>query len=363
MDERIKHYGWKVSPYSAKTRSYLRYAGVPFDDVAPTMLELLGPIRRAVGAVVMPTVRLPGGRFIKDSSNIIDHFAHEPHATSIEPGGPRQRVASAVLEVYGDEWLPLATLHYRWSRKASADFAVAEFGRAAAPWLPAFVQRAIGRGIATKMQSYLPMLGIDARSAPGIETMTRALIADLEDLLLGRPYLLGHRPCLGDFSLYGPLFGHLSRDPGSTELFAQAPRVRGWLERMHAPQCLGEFDVNDAIPAPLERILARAFAEQWSYLKGLVGLIDAYAAAHPEAKRVPRALGQLPFTVGGVTAERKAVTFAQWKQQRATDCFAALGVEEQAEVRAWLERLGGVSVCEPPRHPFCFVGHALRLAR
>lgn len=362
MIDRVEHFGWMVSPYTAKTRSFLRYAGVDFDDVAPTVWDLWFRIRRAVGAMVMPTVRLPDGRFIKDSSVIIDHFERLHPQRAITPATPRQRIASAVLEVYADEWLPLAALYYRWTRPDSAAFAVAEFGRNGAPWLPRPLQRVVGRKLAAQMQSYLPILGIDKETGPGIERMTERLIAGLDLVLARTPYILGQRPCLGDFALYGPLFAHLLRDPGSRGLFAQAAHVRAWIDRMEAPTPEGEFLADDEVPAPIEAILASAFAEQWVYLAALVRAIDRYVAANPAAVRVPRALGEVEVEVGGVRTRRKLITFAQWKLQRAHAAYTSVAPAERAAVDTWLDGLGGGQLRAAIAHPMVFVGSQLRLA-
>lgn len=362
---RVRHYGWMVSPYSAKTRSFLRYARVPFDDIEPTAVDLFFRIRRAVGVVIMPTVELPDGTFVKDSSEIVDRFERLAPGASITPRSPRQRLTSALLELFGDEWLVIPALYYRWTRPASTAFALDAFGRSAAPRLPAPVRERIAQAFGARMRGYLPVLGVrDAASAAGVERTTREVIAALDRCLADQPYVLGGRPCLGDFALYGPLFAHLYRDPGSTELFDGAPNVRAWIARMHAPHAVGDFLADDAIPPPLEDVLRIAFADQWPYLARLVDAIDAYCAAHPDAKRVPRALGTTEVTIGGATTTRKLVTFAQWKLQRVVDAYAGLDDGARAQADAWLRTLGGERVAMMRiAHPFAHVQNRIVLGR
>ena len=118
------HYGWLVSPYSAKTRSYLRYAGVAHTDTAPTAWTLYRKIQPAVGRIIMPTVQLADGTWLQDSSAIIDHFEAQPDTPTVIPQGPTQAVACALLEVFADEWLPMAALHYRWNTPENKAFAL-----------------------------------------------------------------------------------------------------------------------------------------------------------------------------------------------------------------------------------------------
>ena len=56
MVKRPRHYGWLVSPYSAKTRSYLRFSGLDFEDVMPSAWTLKRKVSRAVGRLIMPTI-------------------------------------------------------------------------------------------------------------------------------------------------------------------------------------------------------------------------------------------------------------------------------------------------------------------
>lgn len=360
---RIKHYGWMVSPYSAKTRSYLRYKGTDFEDRAPSFLELKLKIERKVGVVIMPSVELPDGSFLKDSSEIIDHFERLSPEPSITPRTPRQRVASAVLEVFADEWLVLPALMYRWTRPASIAFAIEEFGKDGAPFLPRTLRHAMGRAFGRKMAAYLPMFGITPETGPEIEAMTEAVIAALDEVLAETPYILGGRPCMGDFALYGPLYAHLFRDPGSNGLFDRAPHVRAWIERLHAPRVLGDFLEDDAIPSGVERLLEIAFRVQWPYLTKLREAIDAYCDAHRDASRVPRALGDTEISIGRYRVRRKMVTAAQWKMQRAVRAFAETSGEERESVTAMLESVGGVeAITQTVRHPLAHVANRFVLA-
>jgi hypothetical protein len=90
MGKGDRHFGWQVSPYSAKTRSYLKYIDHDFEDVEPTVFTLAGSIKKAVGRPIMPTMHLSDGRWLQDSSTIIDHFEAEDRYASIQPPGRLQ---------------------------------------------------------------------------------------------------------------------------------------------------------------------------------------------------------------------------------------------------------------------------------
>lgn len=135
---KLLQHGWLVSPYSAKTRAYFLYKGIPYEESQSSFLKLYwklkcGPVNR----IIMPAVQLPNNKWLQDSSDIIDYCEkHYSHAPSVVPNEPIQKVASSLLEVFGDEWLPMGALHYRWNKPKASKFALHEFASMGFPWLP-----------------------------------------------------------------------------------------------------------------------------------------------------------------------------------------------------------------------------------
>jgi glutathione S-transferase len=345
-----------VSPYSAKTRSYLRYSGVVFTDIEPGAITLYRRIQPAVGRMIMPTVLLPDGSWLQDSSAIIDHFEAREDTPSIVPPGPTQRVASALLEVFADEWLPMAALHYRWNIDANAEFALTEFARSGFSWLPTALGRPLVRNMAGKMQSYLPLLGVTEATQAAVEQTVQIVLRCLEAQLQDTDFVLGDRPCLGDFALFGPLWAHLYRDPGSRFLFENAPAVTRWMERLSSqPVATGDFGGEDHIPAHLGPLFRCILTDQWAWITTLEAAINEYCEAHPEATRVPRALGEAGFQIQGIKSRRKLVTLVQWKAQRARSAYLAADGRADGWLREVLDLGSGVEVGDRItniRHPF-----------
>ena len=336
----MKLYGWPVSPYTQKTRSYLKTRGIPFEEVQPTTLMLARRIKRAVGQAIMPTVQLDDGTWLQDSAVIIDWMEDAHPEETIAPPGPTQRLAARLIELYADEWLPMAALHYRWNVPDNAAFALDEFGRYGLPWLPLALSRPLSRRIGGKMAGYLPRLGVTEQTIAGLESVTTGLIAGLQDHLSRHDFLLGQRPCIGDFALFGPLWAHLYRDPGTTALFDAAPAVRAWLARLENPSGMsGRFLEDDVVPESLDFLFTDLFTDLWPHVTTLQAAIDTWVAENPEATRVPRSLGPTPFTLGGTQGERRLITFLAWKAQRPLDARDA--IEDREATTAWLGRVGG----------------------
>ena len=102
-------YGWLVSPYTAKVRAMLHYKRIPFTDVVPSAFYLQSTMSKAVGRIIMPTVKLQGSVLTdanpwrQDSALICDEIEKAHPEFPTRPSGPAQRMASSLLELHGDE--------------------------------------------------------------------------------------------------------------------------------------------------------------------------------------------------------------------------------------------------------------------
>lgn len=369
MLHQLTHYSWPVSPYSAKTRAYLRWRGLSFREVRPSALRLWGQIRPAVGDAVMPTLRLADGRWLRDSSVIIDTLDAQNSGPKVMPKTPRQRLACALMELHGDEWLVIPALHYRWNLPENSDFGIAEFGRWGFPLLPRALSKRLVQPIATKMAGYRRVVGITPDTSPGVESFTTKLIAQLQRHLSMHGYLLGERPCMADFAMYASLWAHLYRDPASTRLFEEAEAVVSWMLRLrdgeHAAD--GALLSEDEVPESLAPILRTIFQEQIPYMGTLLDAVETWIKAHPDASRLPRSLGSAPFVIGGCKGERRLATYSQWMLQRVLAVYAQVEDGERASVDAWLRSLGGDAAVDAMRRPIVapteLVGFEMRLVR
>ena len=58
MSTRYRMYGWHLSYFAGKVRSYLRYKRVPFDDVDVNLFVLMWLGKRKTGVVAMPLLQI-----------------------------------------------------------------------------------------------------------------------------------------------------------------------------------------------------------------------------------------------------------------------------------------------------------------
>lgn len=341
--------GAEVSYYTGKVRAYLRYKAIPFEEVAATREVYRDIILPRTGVRFIPVLIADDDLAVQDSTEIIDFLEQRYPERSVYPEGPVQRLVALLFEVYGDEWLLLPAMHYRWNVPENRAFAIQEFGRLSVPEVSPEEQREIGEALSKPFAGALPVLGVHPETVAAVEQSYHALLSELDAHFAQHPYLLGARPTLGDFSLFGPLYAHLYRDPASGRAMRElAPQVAAWVERMNRPAAQsGELLPNDAVPETLEPLLARLFHEFGPVLASTIEKLSAFVPEPADAP-LPRAIGKHAFRLGDAVGTRAIYPFNVWRWQRAYTHYHALPSHVQASADALLERVGGRSLMQLP---------------
>ena len=347
----FKLYGSEVSYFTGKVRAYLRWKGLPFEEVPSDAIAFRDVIVPRVGFPVIPVLLTPENDCLQDSTEIIEALERRQPEPSVTPAGPRQQVVSLLLELYGDEWLVIPAMHYRWHH--NRDWAIAQFGALSAPDATPEAQQEIGARRAAPFARAAELLGGEPGMHAAIEQSYEALLAELSAHFATHPNLLGSRPGMGDFGLIGPLYAHQYRDPWTgRHMREKAPRVAQWVERMQQPvPHSGEFLAADALPDTLRPVLARMFREQFPVLADSALRVREWMAEHP-GDPLPRAIGSHAFTLEGRQGSRIIRPYSLWMLQRARDAFKALAPQDQAAIGDWLRDLGGEAFTafeDPPR--------------
>lgn len=346
-------YGARISYYTGKVRAYLDWKGLPYAEVPATAQVYRDVVLPRVGAAVIPVVVTPEGQTLQDSTDIIEALEQRHGGPAITPASGVRRLVAALLELYGDEWLLIAAMHYRWHH--NRDWAQAAFGALSAPDAPAHKQREIGAQLAAPFAQAAAALGAGSPAMQAaIEASYEALLDELDAHFALHACVLGTRPSVADFGLYGPLYAHQYLDPASGALMRRrAPQVVRWvqaLETQRAPLS-GEFLAGDAIPPTLEPVLRRQMREQLPVLVDTAGRLGAWLAEHP-GETAPRSLGRHTFTLDGVAGERIVRPYSLWMLQRARDVYRSLSDAERSRADALLTRVGGEAFQafpDPPR--------------
>lgn len=343
-------YGVPISLYTGRARSYLIKAGLSYREAPPTSAHFMETVLpKAGGRRSMPTVELPDGTVIRDSVAIVDHF-ESGSGHGFSPRTPKQRIVSRLFDAIGAEGLLRPAMHYRWNFDAvQQEFVETHFEAIYPPrWSPS-----AGERMQMLREESLPALGVVPESIAAIEELYAGLLRALEAHFAAHPYLLGGRPCIGDFGMIGPLYGHLGRDPKPLSMMqTQALHAFRWVERMHRPEAdIGEFDDygdaylgDDAIPDTLVDILRQLAIDYVPETRAACEAINAWLAEQddlaPETIVERRVGADAMFDLAGTKIGVAAQPFRFYVLKRVQDEFEALGEPQRAEAAELIAACG-----------------------
>jgi glutathione S-transferase len=250
-------YGSEVSYFTGKFEAYLRFKEISYERRPLGVYQYLWRIPRKVGVAQLPTVELPGGRWMTDTTPMIAWLEQQHPSPAVIPDDPLQRFFALLIEDFGDEWLWRPAMHYRWNnapdrRLLSAQLAE-ELMRLPLPlalrrhWIAWRQRRLFVRGD-----------GVDRRTRPHMDAAYTRVLDRLAPVFESRPFLLGERPTVADFGLFGSMFRHFALDPTPGRIMRdRAPAVYEWVARTWNARAdrIGSRPLADGIPADLAPLL------------------------------------------------------------------------------------------------------------
>lgn len=336
-------YGAPLSLYTGKTRAYLTYKKIPFNEVFSSLKVYKKIIIPNTGVRFIPVLKTPSNTYIQDTTAIMENLELQFPERSVTPKSAIQQLVSEVFQIWGDEWLLIPAMHYRWNHD-NFPFIHEEFGKVIMPNMPAFIRRIVGKKVGKKFKGFVPVLGITPNSIPAIEDWyENHVLVELDNHFSKYNYLLGDRPCAGDFGLIGPLYAHLYRDPAPGALMKQkAPNVVKWVERMNTcPDSVADWNEDGVIPDSLYPLLARIFNEFWPVLLSTVTKAQEWVADNPQTLVLPRTIGEHEYKIGNASEKRAILTFHLWKFQRVVDLYERFNTAQKSQINtAFQEQLG-----------------------
>ena len=242
MSKPIQLIGSPASPYTRKMVSLLRYRRIPYSIIwgdPSAQLREWGIAKPKIS--LLPTFLLPDEagdlQAVCDSTPIIRRLEAEVQGRSAIPTDPALAFIDYLLEDFADEWCTKYMFHYRWHQAVDADNAgtllplnqkvdmgVEQLNQ----FKPYVTDRQVGR---------LHVVGSNDVTAPVIDASYRRLLAAMELHLEQQPYLLGKRPGVSDFALYGQFTQLVGFDPTPRAIAHEiSPRTVAWTGLME-DQC------------------------------------------------------------------------------------------------------------------------------
>jgi glutathione S-transferase len=271
-------YGSKISYFTGKFETYLRYKRIPYSFRALDAFHYVWVVPRRLGATQFPSVQLEDGRWMSDTTPMIAWLEGRHPEPSVMPAEAVQRYVALLIEDYADEWLWRPAMHYRWSyapdRALAGRQLAKEIVRVPAPL-------ALRRANVTRRQQRLFVRGdgVDARTREHAERSYARLLELLQVVFERRPFMFGERPTIADIGLMGPFWRHFGHDPTPAAIMQEtAPAVFEWAARMWnaGGADLGQRGLPAGIPPDLEPLL-REIGE--THLQALAANADAHRRA------------------------------------------------------------------------------------
>jgi len=347
-------YAAPVSLYSGKARSYLIKAGIPYRELPPGGTHFRGRVLPRAGGATMPTAELPDGGVVRDSTRIIDHF--EAQTPRFAPRTPRQSVVSLLFDVIGSEGLLRPAMHYRWDfPEANEAFIRRHFEMLVPEGPDAGKLAAAGM---QRMRMAAVAFGARPEHFAGIESLYESFLELLDAHFATSGYLLGGRPCIGDFGLIAPLYAHLGRDPHPLALMqARAVHVFRWAERMNRPEpdtgeyrgAALDYRADDEIPETLVAVLRHVARDFVPETLAAAESINRWLAGESPAPGtpIPRAVSERAvFEAAGMSIEAIAQPYRFFLLERVQRAVDGLEGEAREAVRELLSRCDMLGVLE-----------------
>ncbi len=228
-------YGSTISYFTGKLEAALRYKEIDYRSEPMRSQAQRGLIPQATGVFQMPAFQLEDGRWLTDSTLILQWLDQAYPAYPLLPQDPVLRFVSLLLEDYADEWLWRPAMHYRWhyapdAARLSRHISQELLSDMPGPlWLKQFFVRRRQRRLFTAGD------GVSAHTQAHVEGIYLGTLTALEAMFANRSFMLGARPSLVDIGFFGPMFRHFSQDPTAAALMQErAPHTQAWVDRMWA---------------------------------------------------------------------------------------------------------------------------------
>ena len=345
-------YAMPHSLYSGRARSYLIKNRIPFAERSTGHESFKAEVLPKSELPTIPTLVTPDGDVIRDGAAIIEHF-EAANGRPCRPLGPRQQVISALFDVIGTDGLLRPAMHYRWNfPEDNLEFVRHHFLHSQRD-VPQREEKT--EAMMNRMRHAAMIFGVTERSQKIVEDLYLQYLDALNTHFNCFPYLLGWRPCIGDFGLLGPMHAHLGRDPYPARLMQRrAPAVYRWVERMNredqdAPEffdAASDFVAEDEVPETLVQVLKILAEDFVPETRAAAALINSWlnerqpAAGSRAVGRLAEALGTADFNVRGEQITALAQPHRFYLLQRVHDAFADFSQEKRDQVRSLLEACG-----------------------
>ena len=256
-----------ASPYSYKVMSFMNYKGIPYKRMEADLNANMSEIPRLVGQSIIPVILTPDEQVMQDSTPILQHFEKQYPEKATIPDDKRLEFIMWILEEFSDEYMPRMHMHTRWGNEQNRNTISHRIARGVAFGSPSAKTSDMAKFLLSRQSGFDKHLGLsgdDVRA--NMDQQILDLLEILEEHFKEHQFLLGFKPSMADFALFGPLKVHLFNDPQSNEIMeVNGPRTCRWLDTISdlgdSRGCAGQTEFGDwinldnGLPESLEKIL------------------------------------------------------------------------------------------------------------
>ena len=350
--KRSRLYAMTHSLYSGRARSYLIKHGISFEELSTGHESFKAEVLPKGKLPTIPTLVTPEGEVIRDGAAIIEHF-EAANGRPSQPVGPKQQIISGLFDVIGTDGLLRPAMHYRWNfPEDNLAFVRYHFlhSQRDTP-----VREEKTEAMMDRMRHAAMVFGVTDESKAVVEALYLELLDALNAHFEIHPYLLGAKPCIGDFGLIAPLYAHLGRDPHPARIMQQrATSVFRWVERMNRqdddypewfnPEAglVEEDQIPDSLIAVL-RVLSEDFVpETLAAAESINTWLEKNLpeTGTPAIGRLAAAPGMAKFEVRGQSINAIAQPHRFYLLQRVQDMYRSLSGEDRSDVDSLLAECG-----------------------
>jgi len=221
---KIVFYDWPYSPFCMKVRAVLDYKGLEYRSINP--LNHIRKISRRGKVGKVPALEIDD-ELLVDSTDIAYALDKRFPDPPLMPESLHQRGVAHAIEDWADESLYFIGLYYRWYESEGRKPVAGVFGKSLKGrliywwYLKRILRQIRGQGTLRKPPEHVS------------HDLERHLDA-IDALLSPGPYVLGDRPYLCDFALWGQL-NYLNRTPVGAKAIQERRAITQYIDRLAPP--------------------------------------------------------------------------------------------------------------------------------
>ncbi len=258
MTEFVVH-GLTVSYFTRKVTGYFDHQAIRWHLQPSIGMNLAA--RAAGWSGGIPVVTTPEGELVWDSTAVILHVETRQPEPSVLPPDPALRFLAFLLDDFSDEWLYRHAVGTRWlydENRVSGSWDIAREGSLEVPGSIDDTRRLVTEA----MTVCLPRLGVTPENVGAwVEESLLPWQRALGAHVAAHGFVLGGRPSIADFALFGGNVAHFVNDPVCRRWTEEAaPAVVAYTHAMMTPRgrTFGEWLDVARLPDTLIALLAEA---------------------------------------------------------------------------------------------------------